>query len=174
MATRERAIILARKVLQECPLTRGAVPIEKIVEKYGIQINYLDLSEEISGAMKREGKSGKPVIIVNSKHLDERKRFTIAHELGHFLLHSLTPNHIDKQGVYFRDGDSSTGENIMEIQANQFAAELLMPINALKKDFFENSKLIKGDDPTELIEKLAEKYKVSKQAMAIRISKFIY
>ncbi|GBE16454.1 hypothetical protein BMS3Abin15_00271 [bacterium BMS3Abin15] len=170
----ERAKILARKILQKHPSLKGVVPIEKIAQDHGIEIRYLSLSKQVSGAMKRKSKSGNPIIIVNKEDTDERRRFTIAHELGHFLLHSLSSQHIDKQGIYFRDVDSSAGENIMEIQANQFAAELLMPINSLKKDFFENSKLIEGDDPTKLIKKLAEKYKVSKQSMSIRISKFIY
>lgn len=170
----ERAKILARKILQEYSSIDGAIPIEEIAKKKGIEISHLDLSKEVSGAMKRVGKSGKPVIIVNDNDTDERKRFTIAHELGHFLLHSLSPQHIDKQKVYFRDSVSSTGEDIMEIQANQFAAELLMPINSLKKDFFKYSNLIEGDNPAKMIKKLAEKYKVSEQSMSIRISKFIY
>lgn len=175
MSTIERAKILARTILQKYLPIDGAVPIEKIARDHGAEIKYLSLNEEISGAMKRKGKGGKPIIIVNKNEtLDERKRFTIAHELGHYLLHSLSPQHIDKKTVYFRDFDSSTGENIMEIQANQFAAELLMPINNLKNDFFKHSNLIQGDDPTALIEKLAEKYEVSKQSMSIRISKFIY
>jgi Zn-dependent peptidase ImmA (M78 family) len=174
MAAIDRAIILARKTLQGYPSIKGAVPVEKIAKDHGIEIKHLDLSSDVSGAMKREGKSGKPIIIVNGTHSDVRQRFTIAHELGHFLLHAMSPQYIDKQKVYFRDNDSSTGEDIIEVQANQFAAELLMPINSLKKDFFENSKLIEGDDPKKLIEKLAEKYKVSEQAMSIRISKFMY
>ena len=97
MAAIERAIILARKILQEFSPMKGAVPIEEIAKKYGIQINHLSLSNEVSGAMKRKSKSGCPVIIVNDNDTDERKRFTIAHELGHFLLHSLSPQHIDKQ-----------------------------------------------------------------------------
>jgi Zn-dependent peptidase ImmA (M78 family) len=138
MAAIERAKILARKILQNYYPIKEEVPIEKIAEDHGIEIKYISLSEEVDGAMKRSGKEGKPVIIVNSNELsEERKRFTIAHELGHFLLHSPSPQYIDKHKVYFRDSDSSTGENIMEIQANQFAAELLMTTKYVGKSLWK-------------------------------------
>jgi len=173
MSAIERAIIVARKILQKHSFD-GAVPIEKIAQDEGLEIKHLSLSDSVSGAMKRKNRSGKPVIIVNENDTEERKRFTIAHELGHFLLHSLSPQYIDKHRIYFRDADSSTGEDIKEIQANQFAAELLMPTNLLKKDFHEHSSLIQDDNPSKLIRKLANKYQVSEQAMSIRIGKFLY
>jgi len=54
--------------------------------------------------------------------------FTIAHEIGHFILHHGESDlFIDTTYVAFRDSESTKGENRAEIQANQFAAALLMP-----------------------------------------------
>ena len=54
-------------------------------------------------------------------------RFTIAHELAHYILHTKeTKLFVDKQ-VLYRDGKSSTGEILQEREANAFAASLIMP-----------------------------------------------
>ncbi|UZP01950.1 ImmA/IrrE family metallo-endopeptidase [Clostridium botulinum] len=81
-----------------------------------------------------------------------RDRFTLAHELGHYLLHGKSHVHLarmekDKQIEPFRDP---------EWQANTFAAELLMPIN-----------LIDTDNPF----KIAREFKVSLKAAQIRAKK---
>jgi len=62
----------------------------------------------------------------NDPHPLVRQRFSIAHEIGHFILHQKQGQlFIDKTyKVFLRDQLSSSGENIQEIQANQFAAAL--------------------------------------------------
>lgn len=92
---------------------------------------------------------------------DERQRFTKAHELGHYILHS------QKQDQ-FRCGSNAivekdTGEENIEAQANQFASYLLMPANHLRP-------LIEKTPITfDLIGKLAGIYGVSFEAMCIRV-----
>ena len=82
--------------------------------------------------------------------------------------------HIDSNSqMYFRDGKSSSGNDIQEIQANQFAAELLMPKKFLIKDLQKFYKAGKEDNIFEFIKKLADKYEVSKQAMTIRIGSLL-
>ena len=78
-----------------------------------------------------------------------RKRFTIAHELGHFLLKHLIKEH----EINFYDKDPQ------EKEANQFAAELLMPLEFIKVDFKNNPN----------IEALSVKYLVSKEAMGWKL-----
>ncbi|WP_460881211.1 ImmA/IrrE family metallo-endopeptidase [Pontibacter rugosus] len=57
-----------------------------------------------------------------------RQRFTIAHELGHFVLHQkYSELFIDKEKPLFRNQESSTGEHKREKEANAFAAAILMP-----------------------------------------------
>lgn len=78
-----------------------------------------------------------------------RKRFTIAHELGHFLLKHLIKEH----EINFYD------KSPQEIEANQFAAELLMPAKLIKDDFKNNPN----------IEALSKKYRVSKEAISWKL-----
>src|SRR6202030_4863019 len=76
-------------------------------------------------------KDNVPISGVNSLQHPNRQRFTIAHECGHLVLHrDLITHvvHIDKKfPVLRRDDKSATGSERIEIQANQFAAELTMP-----------------------------------------------
>jgi Zn-dependent peptidase ImmA (M78 family) len=132
------------------------------------------LEDDVSGALvPLEGK--KWVILVNANHHPLRKRFTIAHELGHLLIHGYTSPHADR-AFKFRDARSSDGSAQEEIQANQFAAELLMPRKllgrAVRRFSFEHSPENEAEDEAyeEWIAELAGKFKVSRQAMAIRLS----
>ena len=72
-----------------------------------------------------------PIIGVNSHHHVNRRRFTVAHELGHLILHrkALAGRvHVDRRfPVLMRDSAAASGLDPREIEANQFAAELLMP-----------------------------------------------
>lgn len=115
-------------------------------------------------------KDGKKIIGVNSTESEQRQRFTIAHELGHLFLHNTNTINYDKGGIMmFRDGHSSQGLDIKEIEANQFAAELLMPEDKIREDLIEEGSfdLINADG---FIKKLATKYNVSEQAMSIRLT----
>jgi len=124
----------------------------------------------MSGIVHRN-KDGSAVIGVNSSHPIQRQRFTIAHEIGHVLLHTDENLHIDKNfpiGLRNEISGKSVDEN--EIEANQFAAALLMPPDFLKEDI----KRFVGKDVLFAIRKLAKKYKVSEQAMSIRLSSLRY
>jgi len=115
------------------------------------------------------------VILLNATHSPVRQRFTIAHELGHLLLHGYTAPHADRS-FRFRDARSSEGSALEEIQANQFAAELLMPralvLKATRSHPLEHAPEREGDDAEfdTWIEALARRFNVSKQAMTIRLS----
>ncbi len=115
-------------------------------------------------------KDGVPIIGVNSLHHPNRQRFTIAHELGHLELHRqmITSNvHVDKNfPALMRDRKSATGTEQIEIEANQFAAELLMPIALIEQALAGKQFDIDDDGP---IEELAKKLRVSKQALEYRI-----
>lgn len=114
----------------------------------------------------REG--SRAIIGVNSLHPKSRQRFTIAHELGHLELHETGEIHIDHRFLARRrDGVSSLAIDQDEIEANNFAAELLMPKFMLENDL---AKLQVDYEDEELPRWLADRYKVSLQAMAIRLS----
>lgn len=76
-------------------------------------------------AADHEGNStGRPAILFNTNESASRQRFTIAHELGHFVLgHGTSPR--DTSQVF-------ASSNPKERAANQFAAHLLMPADAIR------------------------------------------
>src|SRR5207245_482886 len=97
-----------------------------------------------------------------------RQRFTIAHEIGHLLLHRGATFHVDeKSPIGFRNDRSSMATDEKEIEANQFAAELLMPRNFLDRDL---GGLVEEIEAEEAVDRLARKYQVSVQAMTVRLS----
>lgn len=102
--------------------------LNKVSSDLNIKIVDFDFSNNFSGVFIRDNNSN--FIGVNEGEVEERKRFTIAHEIGHFVLHSEDPLHYDKENlesptvVMYR---GNTPNNYNEVEANAFAAELLMP-----------------------------------------------
>lgn len=144
-----------KDLLRQNKVIRPPVPVEKIAELLGLDVRLAPLDGDVSGAIIRSNNS--VVIGVNSSHHPNRQRFTIAHEIAHFILHKGVTVHIDRAfNVNLRDGRSSGGIDAEEIQANRFAAELLMPKDFLLKDF-----VVSNDDGEEMAARLARRYRVS-------------
>jgi Zn-dependent peptidase ImmA (M78 family) len=121
----------------------------------------------MSGLIHRRP-DGAVVIGINANHAVTRQRFSIAHELGHLVLHQSEAFHIDERfPMDFRDERASQGTDEREIEANQFAAELLMPEVMLKTAIRKLPTTVDGDDAVDI---LAEQFGVSAKAMAIRLS----
>jgi len=150
-------------LLRDGKVVRAPVPVERIALNLGIEVKYAAAEQDLSGALIRS--AGNIVIGVNSSHHLHRQRFTIAHELGHFLLHKGIQMHVDDDFVVnLRDAESSKATSWEEIEANRFAAELLMPADFMEKDV-ERRRLV---DKT-LVGTLAKKYLVSPWAMELRL-----
>lgn len=160
---------LAEECLARCAVHRAPVPVDKVVESYGIDICRTPTEDELSGFMYRDRELNSAVIGVNGDHSTNRQRFTLGHELGHFLLHEHDGVHIDRgYQVKLRSRASSEGTNIEEQEANLFAAELLMPAMFLKDDLAKAGPVDLEDE--EVIAKLAKRYGVSNQAMTFRLA----
>lgn len=160
----------AGELLEKADVTRAPVPVERLAKLLRARIVLQPFAGEISGIIHRN-KDGSAVVGVNSSDTAERQRFTIAHELGHLVLHTNEKLHIDKNfpiGLRSDASGKATDEN--EIEANQFAAALLMPSGLIARDV----KPLIGTDVLDAIKKLARKYKVSEQAMSIRLSTLGY
>jgi Zn-dependent peptidase ImmA (M78 family) len=130
-----------------------------------------------SGFIVRDEENLRKIVIgANKSHHPHRQRFTIAHELGHFLLHKGETVHVDEGrgalAINLRDSESSKGEDNEEKEANLFAAELLMPAKFLKKDLEGKSFDLLAD--TTLLDGLAKKYQVSTQALTFRLANLGY
>lgn len=143
-----------RMILKQLQITEPFVDVQKVATLFSIKvISYDNFPESVSGMIVRDrnGEKENIYIGVNSKQAEVRQRFTIAHELGHFL-----SGHDDLKIV--EEGfDKDTPK---EKEANAFAGELLMP-----KDFLVDDMRTKNFD----IPALAKRYKVSEQAMSIRL-----
>ncbi|MEK9183657.1 MAG: ImmA/IrrE family metallo-endopeptidase [Patescibacteria group bacterium] len=141
-----------RGIMNKLDIKSPPVPIEKIADLFSIRVvPFSGFPDNISGTITKQ----KDVIFigVNDKHSATRQRFTIAHELGHFLLnHEMGDQIIDD--VFDRPTDK-------EREANNFAAELLKPKDFLKQDIGKKLK----------IPDLARRYNVSEQALSIRLLK---
>ena len=140
------------------------VPVETMVREHGIELRTGDLGGEVSGLLMRTGTDA--VIGVNSSQHRLRRRFTIAHEFGHYLLHEEIREHVDRgYAVRFRSARSSQAVDVEEMEANFFAASLLMPRRLL--DAREAASALDSD---EAVKRLAAAFDVSRHAMSLRLA----
>lgn len=156
MAKRYDADIAANELLDDC--WDGVLPIDPvpIAKSLGVEVLDVYLKDEVSGALVKKPEQD-PSILLNANDSKTRKRFTCAHELGHFIRRAEEPTQYEY--VDYRDQRSSTGTIEEERFANSFAANLLMP-DWLVKSFHEQ-------DMPEF--RMAKKFGVSQEAMHYRL-----
>lgn len=131
-------------------------------KELGLDVQLAVLPSNISGVIKPSAlEDGKFVVLINRYDNEPRRRFTIAHEIGHFLLHreKITGDGITDSVLY-----RSNLSDSIEREANLFAADLLMPQPKI-------SEAVKGLDYKngEGIPELAEKFNVSLAAIRARL-----
>ena len=154
----------AEQLLVKAGVDTTPVPVEQVAAQLGIKIELADLGEDCSAVLVRNG--DRAVIGVNEDHHPNRRRFSIAHEIAHFVLHE-GDTYIDKgYRVHFRDLESGSGTKQEEMEANAFAAALLMPAKWVRDAFRQQPFELTGDDSLEL---LAKQFSVSTEAMTYRL-----
>ena len=162
----------ARAPLEALGIRTPPIPLDKVGEHLGAKIRRAPLDDELSGVIFI--RDNIPIIGINAIHHPNRQRFTLAHELGHLVLHkNFITNmvHVDKNFPFLlRDSKAATGTDRIEIEANQFAAELLMPEMMVLREL-ESYKLDIDDEI--LLNELGIKFLVSKQAMSYRIQNIL-
>lgn len=157
------AIEAAQRLLNQHSIKAPPVDVEAMAKSHTIKVMVADLDDETSGVLII--KSDESVIGVNQIHHENRQRFAIAHELGHYILHRESSRlFVDSTLTFHR---SQTEHFQQEIQANAFAAELLMPEDMVRQ-YVEK---IDFHDET-AIRSLARKFRVSPEAMTIRLLEF--
>lgn len=166
---RERIKKVVSDLLTKASIKTLPVQVEEIAKTLNLQIKKSPYhgKNNLSGVLIRNAHEN--IIGINSNDIEHRQRFSIAHEIGHFLLHEGNQIYVDrKYRVNFRNKKSTEGTDIQEIEANTFASMLLIPeeflLNDLKK--FEIDFLDSND-----IEKLVSRYNVSSAAMSFRLSR---
>lgn len=131
------------------------VDVHAMADALGIRVQECDLPDNISGKIEHDW-CDKFVITVNSNHSRTRQRFTIAHEIAHYVLHrDLIGDGIIDNALY---RDDRIGD-IRERQANRYAATLLMPKTLVLKAW---------DDGITDYQSLAKTFKVSPAVAEIR------
>lgn len=165
----------ARKVLANTAHAPGvrkglAVHPRAIAKALNIKFEERDLNLDTDGLCII--KDGQTTIVVNGRHPKNRKRFTAAHELGHHFLHADAGSvFVDVSGKltrqFARNVLSSQGTDVQEVEANAFAAELLMPANDVIREW---QALDRGWlDADKSVRQLAATFQVSGVAMSYRL-----
>jgi Zn-dependent peptidase ImmA (M78 family) len=162
---------IAASIIHQIEEVKLPIPINEIAYSVGIkEILEEDLDKMEGGLSYNTGKTT-GAILINCKSMEERKRFTIGHELGHFLILDHYP---EKAGQFLctsedmKEKDTSQDAKRMETEANVFAASLLMPTSLFRKQVKKM-----GGPLIENIFSLAEKFKTSKEATANRYTNII-
>jgi Zn-dependent peptidase ImmA (M78 family) len=161
-ADHEAAKLLARHNVTDLP-----VQVEQIAIDEGILISRVQFDGNESGFAMTSG--GTRIIGVNQSNHRRRQRFTIAHELGHLLLHHGDGDSllVDRSfRVNFRDEISSLATSTQEIEANSFAAALLMPPDLVVEEVERDGARMNLDQLTQL---LSNRFDVSREAMGFRL-----
>jgi Zn-dependent peptidase ImmA (M78 family) len=137
----------------------SGIPVDPvaIARRAGLRVLYAPLDPDTLGALiKRPGED--PTILISQSDGENRKRFTCAHELGHFVRRSEEAEEYVTTDL--RSPLSSTGSDPEEIYANEFAASLLMPP--------EDIKILLEAGLSDL--ELAIRFKVSREAIENRLT----
>lgn len=145
----------AQSILKMAHITQAPVDVQVVAESLGFKVIPFAFPNQRKGMVVIE--KDIKAIGINENHPKTLQRYTIAHELGHYLNgHGHYENQfIDDETKYYDH------QFQQEREADLFAAELLMPKDFLEKDLAES-----GLD----ISKLTEKYEVSEQALWIRLT----
>lgn len=162
--TRQEIEQKAGQVLQENGLESIPVNLLDLAEKQGIgAFNAKFFDDSLVGLIAKKGDN--VTLLVKQSDGPARKRFTIAHELGHYFLHLLSSEgeFVDGEVNLFRvppEEGGRTEEHRKEAQANMFAAALLMPEEAVRKEL----KRIRS------VKAMARRFNVSVEAMGLRVA----
>jgi Zn-dependent peptidase ImmA (M78 family) len=157
-----------------CGITQPPIDVEYVAERLHLNVAYADLGSDVSGLLISRGSI--TTIAVQASDHPNRQRFTIAHEIAHYCLrHQFEPGehvHVDRGHLITpRNSKSSAGVDLKEIEANQFAACLLMPSKLLQTRIKRLRATSLRDSHVTL---LASEFGVSEQAMTIRLSTLGY
>jgi hypothetical protein len=141
---------------------QAPVRLSDIARTLGLTVKAATLPPGISGEIRPDGThEGGFIIRVNRHDSAERQRFTVAHEIGHFLLHR------DEIGAGITDDAlyRSSLTDRREAEANRIAADLLMP-QALLREWLNRATLLQVEDTVAFMK---DNFEVSEAAMKIRL-----
>ena len=138
-----------------------AAPVSVLKIAQGIGLNVYttgDWDDDMAGQIRKSPRGGTSgyAVFVNGSHPLTRRRFTLAHEIAHFVLHRQFIGDGVQHDAMYRSGLSTP----LEREANRKAADILMPKHLLLRAFLEG---------VSDLDSLAERFGVSRAAMAIQM-----
>lgn len=142
----------AQELLRKAEIYEAPVPIDQLAQNCGALVLMAEMSDGLSGLVFEVDEGA--VIAVNSRHRRNRRRFSLGHELGHYLL-----DHHDRFHIDVDDSDDPGFDWQVERLANQFAAEVLMPRELVSAHYQEIQDAFQ----------LADRFQVSELAMGFRL-----
>lgn len=145
--------LLALGLTHERGLTAGPVDVFELIRDLGIRLVFVNQPGDLQGMYIR--RDGQHFILVNSADHPRRQRLTAAHELGHRFL-------IPEEDAEVEIVDASADDRAEEVQAYNFARELLLPRQAAHAE-------CKGRSLEDAVSYLSERYDVSSEVAAIRL-----
>lgn len=159
-----------KKILTEAGLYKAPVDIVKLAEYFGLTIFQQELDYDGAILSRKEGfeidgNTYDKAILININQIPTRKRFTIAHELIHWII---TPEE-ERNNLYAHRDDCINNLNY-EPEINKWASELLMPYG-LVKEILNKIDCKYGISPS-IIYQVADAFNVSYSAAQIRLEKF--
>lgn len=128
--------------------------VKALLSVLGIRLISIPMKDDVSGILSLDVNGRDWVVKVNALHHPNRQRFTIAHEIAHFCRHRFQQAEFEDLS-FFRNGET----NQMEVEANRFASELLMPESIFK----DKVRMFSGS-----IEEIARYFRVSTLAVRVR------
>ena len=152
-------------------LSNAPVNVEAIIRCWGIELDKnAELPEGVAGEIRKKQDGGYK-ISVNKKDHYYRQRFTMAHELGHFMYHTKKMGDLGTMdSVKYRSLDNSNIGDQEEIEANKFGASILMPEDLVIKYALEKKVISDNKINQEVAREMAKIFQVSYQAMEFRIN----
>jgi Zn-dependent peptidase ImmA (M78 family) len=156
---------IAAQIVRLEPTLPIPIPIEELA--FQLDIKKIEPFEDggFEGALITTQLKPNGIILFNPSSISARKRFTIAHELGHFLI----PSHVPPPGGFKCTAKDMMLTNAvdkaarMELEANRFAAHMLMPTKMFRDDIYRLRHAT-----LEAVIELARKYDTSREATARR------
>lgn len=137
------------------------VPVGSIAKEFGLIVKSSSMPAGISGEIKETNKV--VTIKVNRHDVKARQRFTLAHEIAHYLLH----RHLLSDGITDDILYRSSLSDVIEAQANRLAADIVMPISLIRDSLAKHADL----KEEQRYEAIAEEAQISTIALKIRLGK---
>lgn len=165
MTSHGPSYVVAEDLLKRYGLNTPPVDVDKLAMMMGAAVVRTRAEGDESGFVMRDG--SKVVIGVNSGTSRRRQRFTVAHEIGHLLMHEGNLIVDSSIRANYRNDVSSMATDAQEMEANKFAAALLMPMERVREAVARLS--VGATSREDLINRLSREFDVSTEATGYRL-----